>query len=208
MNICIIPARGGSQRIPGKNFKDFHGKPIVAYSIETARASKLFQKIIVSTDSPQIAALARQYGAYPHARTPEMARNEVGTQEVTRSVILDLYPNMGTHRQPLRVCCVYATCPMLTPVDLIRGRDLTLGHLRFSMAVGTEPLCDAGMFYWGEASMFIMRRPLIDPSTVMVPIPPERVCDINTMDDWHKAERMYSNLRPQNWNYFTDAEVL
>lgn len=187
--VCIIPARGGSRRIPRKNIRMFHGKPILAYSVETAKESKLFDKIVVSTDDADIAEVATKYGADIHWRDADSARDEVGTHEVAARVLEDLWIDSGI------ACVLYPCAPLITADDLMRGyRCLGLDKW-FSMSVGTDPLCDAGAFYFGDVFAFADRFPLIGPNTSMVPIPKNRVCDINTMSDWIRAEHMYEALR-------------
>jgi N-acylneuraminate cytidylyltransferase len=191
-NICVIPARGGSRRIPKKNIKLFHGKPIIAYSIETAKASGLFDEIYVSTDDVEIANVAAQYGAKIHKRPEELARDEVGTQEVGRA----FYDWLDNNRIN-EMCLIYATAPMLRVEDL-RGsyRHLLRGdRCGFVFSVGANPLRDAGMFYWGEAFLWSHEcYELIDFNSSMWPIPENRICDINTPEDWERAERMYEEL--------------
>lgn len=191
---CIIPARGGSTRIPHKNRRLFHGKPIIAYSIETARDSGLFDRIIVSTDDRDIAEIAVAYGAEVEKRSEEMARNEVGTQEVVRDALLAIEAEPNDY-----VCCVYATAPLMSAADLERGfEELGTGNYYFTFSVGTQPLCDAAQFYWGDADAFLSREPLIGPLTAMIPIVPERVCDINIESDWFRAEEMCLALQGGN----------
>lgn len=198
-SICIIPARGGSVRIPGKNIREFHGKPIIAYSIETADRSGLFDGICVSTDSREIADVARQYGANVIMRSPELALDSVGTQEVMVDTlqVLSKPIHYAYRTLPVYACCIYATAPMLTTQDLHRGLKLLQSSniLNYAFSVGTEPLHDAGQFYWGRADTFLTGKPLIAETSAMVPISTDRVCDINTEADWLKAEEMYLKLR-------------
>ncbi|WP_102795736.1 pseudaminic acid cytidylyltransferase [Bowmanella denitrificans] len=117
--IAIIPARGGSKRIPKKNIKAFCGKPLIAYSIEAAKASGLFSKIVVSTDCPKITDIARQYGAeVPFIRPPELSDDFTGTTPVVRHAI-DYLRNQGI--QPEYVCCIYSTAPLLQAIYLQQG---------------------------------------------------------------------------------------
>lgn len=193
MSIAIIPARGGSQRIPHKNVREFHGKPIIAYSIESARASGLFDKIIVSTDDVKIARIADNHGAMIHIRPAALAQDEVGTQEVVKAVL----ETIGRRAKPNGyACCIYATAPLMTADDLRRGYNIILKRLAsFAFSVGTDPLQDAGQWYWGRVSAFLESVPLIDEQTVMVPIDRRRVCDINTEEDWARAEAMFISIR-------------
>lgn len=119
MNICIIPARGGSKRIPRKNIKEFLGKPIIAYAVEAAKKSGLFDRVVVSTDDEEIAAVALLYGAEaPFLRPKELSDDFVGTTPVVAHAIREL------EKSGMRIdvaCCVYATSAFLTPELLKDG---------------------------------------------------------------------------------------
>jgi len=122
MNVAIIPARGGSKRIPKKNIKDFHGKPIIAYSIERAIQSKLFDKVIVSTDNDEIAKVAIKYGAeVPFIRPKKLSDDFTGTHEVIGHAVRWLEDN-GIKID--YACCLYATAPLIQIKDLVKGFDL------------------------------------------------------------------------------------
>lgn len=125
-NLAIIPARGGSKRIPRKNIKPFMGKPIIAYSIETALKSGLFEEVMVSTDDEEIAAVARQYGAVvPFMRSSGTANDYATTNDVLKEV-LRCYGEL--ERKFDFMCCIYATSPLLLPADLKSGFErLTKG---------------------------------------------------------------------------------
>lgn len=121
-NLCIIPARGGSKRIPRKNIKDFLGKPIIAYSIEAALNSGLFDEVMVSTDDEEIAAIAEQYGAsVPFMRSAETANDFATTRDVLNEVLFQ-YKSMGKIFDA--ICCIYATAPLITSADLITAHNL------------------------------------------------------------------------------------
>ena len=116
-NLCIIPARGGSKRIPRKNVKPFLGKPMLAYSIETALHTGLFNEIIVSTDDEKIAEVARQYGAnVPFMRSEETANDYATTADVLKEVI-SKYQEQGQEFD--NFCCLYATAPLVQSKDII-----------------------------------------------------------------------------------------
>ena len=122
VDIAIIPARGGSKRIPRKNIRPFLGKPVIGYSIEAARASGLFSEIMVSTDDEEIAAVARQLGAQvPFMRSAENSTDQAGTAEVLLEVILE-YEKRG--RQFQRGCGIFPAAPLITPATLKLGREL------------------------------------------------------------------------------------
>ncbi len=119
MKIAVIPARGGSKRIPRKNLKDFCGKPMIAWSIEAAKASGLFERIIVSTDDAEIAEVARAWGAeVPFFRPVELSDDYTGTTEV----IAHATHWVSEQGAPISaVCCIYATAPLIQVDDLARG---------------------------------------------------------------------------------------
>lgn len=120
-NICIIPARGGSKRIPRKNVRDFLGKPIIAYSIEAALKSGLFEEVMVSTEDAEIAAIAKQYGAsVPFIRSVDTANDFAGTDDVLKEVLHE-YKKQG--REFDVVCCIYATAPFVTVENLQKAYE-------------------------------------------------------------------------------------
>ena len=116
-NLCIIPARGGSKRIPRKNVKPFLGKPMLAYSIETANNTGLFDEIMVSTDDEEIAEVARKFGAnVPFMRSAETASDYATTADVLHEVI-DRYKELGLEFD--NFCCFYATAPLVQSKDVV-----------------------------------------------------------------------------------------
>lgn len=111
-NLCIIPARGGSKRIPRKNIKPFMGKPIIAYSIEAALKSGLFDEVMVSTDDEEFAEVAKQYGAsVPFLRSEATSNDYAGTEDVMAEVISE-YRKLGKEFDTF--CCLYSTAPFVT----------------------------------------------------------------------------------------------
>ena len=113
MNICVIPARGGSKRIPRKNIKEFNGKPIIAYSIEAALKSNCFDQVIVSTDDDEISEVAKKYGAQvPFLRPDELSNDYAGTIPVIKHAIEWMEDNKSSVEN---VCCLYATAPFIRP---------------------------------------------------------------------------------------------
>lgn len=230
MKLAVIPARGGSKRIPGKNIKPFGGKPIIAWSIEAARDSGCFDRIIVSTDDDAIAAFARKFGAeVPFMRPPELSDDHTGTVPVIAHAV-----EWQNARGPVveEACCIYATAPFLRAVDIRRGLDILKGtkaDIAFSVTQYAAPIQralrvtdqgrlemfdptqfekrsqdleaawhDAGQFYWGRASAWLEQRPLFGPHAAPVELPRYRVQDIDTPDDWKRAELLYkaSELQP------------
>lgn len=185
--IAIIPARGGSVRIPKKNIRLFHGKPIISYSIEAAIESQLFDAVYVSTDSAEIGDIAAQYGARVLSRP--YCDGSQGTQELAGDILKKM-PDVDA------ACAIYATAPMINPDDLAHGQYLLkVTSPDFVMSVGTRPLRDAAQFYWGHRYAFVAGLPLVNTNTTMLPIDESRVIDINTEDDWIMAEKMYLALK-------------
>lgn len=220
MRIAVIPARGGSKRIPRKNIKPFCGKPMIAWSIEAAKSSGLFERIIVSTDDAEIAEVARLWGAeVPFMRPQELSDDYAGTTEVIA------HATQWALAQGLdvaAVCCIYATAPFVQTDDLKRGWDaLNSGDWDYAFTVtdfaapifrsfkqtdegGIEmffpehfatrsqdlpiALHDAGQFYWGRPTAWLEGKRIFDQSSRPVLIPRWRVQDIDTQDDWERAE--------------------
>ena len=122
----MIPARGGSKRIPGKNSKLFAGKPIIAWPIREALRSGMFEQIVVSTDSIDIADVAREYGAeVPFVRPADLSDDHTPTA----AVIVHTLEWMLVHGQALdNICCIYPTSPFITAEDLKRGLDIMTAH--------------------------------------------------------------------------------
>ncbi|MQA57530.1 pseudaminic acid cytidylyltransferase [Pseudomonas piscis] len=119
MNVAIIPARGGSKRIPRKNIKEFCGKPMIAWSIEAALNSGCFEQVIVSTDDPDIAEVAIEHGAsVPFMRPAALSDDHTGTTPVVRHAIEWLNQQGVT---PQYACCVYATAPLISSQDILKG---------------------------------------------------------------------------------------
>ena len=224
MRIAIIPARGGSKRIPRKNIRPFHGKPMIAYSIDAARRSGLFAGIVVSTDDPEIARVATELGAEtPFVRPAPLSDDHTGTNAVVRHA-LEWLAEHG--RSAEYACCIYATAPFIKPEYLragferlsSSGKSFAFSVTSFPFAVqralridaggGLEPCWpqhassrsqdleelyhDAGQFYWGRASAFLSDVPLYSPASLPIILPRHLVQDIDTLEDWRRAELMYA----------------
>jgi N-acylneuraminate cytidylyltransferase len=178
-----------------KNIKEFFGKPMLAYPIELAIRTGAFDAgIWVSTDSAVISKKAWQLGAKLHPRSKAMSENDIGTQEVVRNALLELWPK--EEGRPEFTCCIYPCTPLVMTLD-IRVGFAYLAQMKtyvpYVYAVGPDGK-DAGAFYWGYTKSFIDRVPLDDPRVMHVQLPAERVCDINTQEDWDRAEKMYAAL--------------
>jgi len=231
MNIAIIPARGGSKRIPRKNIKKFCGKPIIAYSIETAKASGLFDKIIVSTDDEEIAEVAKKYGAeIPFMRPRELSDDFTGTNAVVKHALEWL---MGQGEIIEYACCIYATAPFIQVECLKEGYEKLVSSgknyvftvtsfefpiqraLRLNNNGEVEPFFpehilsrsqdleeayhDAGQFYWGKVEAYLRNAPLFSPASLPLILPKHLVQDIDTVEDWRRAELMYQAAQAEGF---------
>ena len=122
MNLCVIPARGGSKRIPKKNIRDFHGKPIIAWSIESAQRSECFDRIVVSTDDLEIADVATKFNAdVPFIRPSDLSDDFTGTLPVVLHAV-NFFKSSDVHYE--NICCLYATAPLLQYSDIRKGLSL------------------------------------------------------------------------------------
>jgi pseudaminic acid cytidylyltransferase len=224
VNVAVIPARGGSKRIPRKNVRPFAGRPMIAWPLAAAAAADCFDRIVVSTDDPEIAEIARAHGAEtPFVRPADLAGDHTATQPVIAHAIeaLGLAPDIA-------VCCIYPTAPFLEAEDLVRGlARLHRGDATFVLPVTPYPFpiqravrrdadgriamfqpeafatrsqdleeaChDAGQFYWATARTWASGVPIFGDGAVGLDVPPHRVQDIDTPDDWRRAELMYAAL--------------
>jgi len=230
MRVAIIPARGGSKRIPRKNIKDFCGKPMIAWSIEAAKASGYFDRIIVSTDDHEIAEIARQWGAdVPFMRPPELSDDYTGTIPVIRHAVQWLDANESKVDY---ACCVYATAPFVSVQDLKAGWELIDGSdydYAFSVTSYGFPIQrairmteqgrvamfnpenfmtrsqdleeawhDAGQFYWGTAKAWCEEKVIFGEGSVPVKLPRHRVQDIDTPEDWTRAEWLFRAMQSES----------
>lgn len=223
MKVAIIPARGGSKRIPRKNIKPFAGKPMIGYAIDAALESGQFDRVIVSTDDAEIAEIARARGAeLPFLRPAALADDHTPTVPVIQHAI-EACDELGwgiTH-----ACCIYPGVPFIRASDLAaafdlleanggegytfpvtgfpspiqralkRGGDGTVAPFN-PEHVGTrtqdlEPAYfDAGQFYWGRAQAWLAGLNIHANGRAIV-LPEWRVVDIDTPDDWERAEALH-----------------
>lgn len=137
-SIAIITARGGSKRIPRKNIKEFLGKPIIAYTIEAAIASNMFDQVMVSTDDDEIAQIAKKYGAQVPFMRSEKTSNDFATTADVLNEVIDEYKKLGESFEYM--CCLYPTAPFVTPEAIGQamkilednGADTVLPVVKFS----------------------------------------------------------------------------
>jgi N-acylneuraminate cytidylyltransferase len=226
MNLAVIPARGGSKRIPRKNVRPFCGQPIIGWSIQAALASGCFDRVVVSTDDDEIAEVARRFGAeVPFVRPVHLADDHTGTLPVVRHAI----EACGVDAANGRVCCIYPTAPFVTADDLRRGREiLAESGADYAFGVTSYPFPiqrairltadgrvemfhpehfqtrsqdleeawhDAGQFYWGRATAWLEERPLFGHGSAPVKLPRHRVQDIDTPEDWVRAEWLFRAMQ-------------
>lgn len=231
MRLAVIPARGGSKRIPRKNIREFCGKPMLAWSIEAALQSHCFDQVIVSTDDGEIADVAQQYGAtVPFMRPAALSDDHTGTIPVIRHAIE--WIEVNTQRQPDVVCCLYATAPFVEAEDLCKGLSTlveTGSDYAFSVTSYAFPIQrairltpegrvsmfnpehfntrsqdleeayhDAGQFYWGRAEAWKEGRMIFASGSAPVHLPRHRVQDIDTAEDWERAQWMFESWRAQS----------
>lgn len=228
--VAIIPARGGSKRIPRKNVREFCGKPMIAWSIEAARSSGCFEHIIVSTDDSEVADIAHKNGAsVPFMRPAVLSDDYTGTLPVIRHAVEWLSKN-GV---PVDfACCLYATAPFVTPEVLRKGWELICSSdcsYVFSVTSYASPIQrairitdtgrvamfypeyfstrsqdleeawhDAGQFYWGAAQAWQEERVVLGKDSVPLKLPRYLVQDIDTPEDWARAEWMFKAIRAQS----------
>ena len=227
MKVAIIPARGGSKRIPRKNIKEFCGKPMIAWSIQAAIESGCFDRVIVSTDDQEIADIAKQWGAeVPFIRPAELSDDHTGTIPVIAHAVNWL---RDTGYLPTAVCCIYATAPFMQPQDLQRGEqalqqspsiDYAFSVTSYAFPIQRalrltnegrvamlqpenfmarsqdleEAWHDAGQFYWGRAEAWLGGQALFSEQAVPVKLPRYRVQDIDTPEDWERAEWLFKAM--------------
>jgi len=227
MKIAIIPARGGSKRIPRKNIKEFCGKPMIAYSIEAAIKSGCFDRVIVSTDDTEIAEVAKTYGAeIPFIRPDYLADDYTATNDVIVHAI-EFFQAQGINIE--LVSCIYATAPFITPISisesvkLIEENDsvdyavtvtefafpiqralkisnqgqLSLREPEYAMTRSQDLdlfYHDAGQVYTGRPSSFTKVSTVFKGSILPVILSPKNVQDIDTPDDWDRAEVLFKIL--------------
>ncbi|WP_455757086.1 pseudaminic acid cytidylyltransferase [Sulfurimonas sp.] len=220
--IAIIPARGASKRIPKKNIKDFFGKPLIAYSIEIALKSKLFDNVLVSTDDEEIASIAREYGAItPFVRPDKLADDFADAEDVTKHALAYL-KSIGKEYE--YVCTIYATAPLIQESYLVEAFE----KLKNSDAINcfsatsmpfpiqrtffidknercemftpefymsrsqdlVEAYQDAGQFYWTKLNKH-SDKIMFSSDSIPIILPRYLVQDIDTLEDWRRAEIMY-----------------
>jgi N-acylneuraminate cytidylyltransferase len=226
MRLAVIPARGGSKRVPRKNVRPFAGRPMIAWPIAAAIESGLFDRIVVSTEDEEIVQAAVAAGAEaPFRRPPTLSDDHTPTRPVIQHAIREME---RLFERPDLVCCIYATAPFLHAADLQDGFEALLSgdwdyafaatsfaypvqralrrteqggvamlqpEFRAARSQDLEEAChDAGMFYWGRAEAFLDDRPVFSDRSTPIMLPRTRVHDIDTEEDWARAELVFRAL--------------
>ena len=226
MRVAIIPARGGSKRIPHKNIRVFCGQPMISWSIQAAMNSELFDQIIVSTDDEGIARESEKCGAsVPFIRPAALSDDLTGIKAVVAHSIRELE---SAGQIPEFVCCIFATAPFIHQDDLIAAwekmKDVTV-DFSFPVARYAAPIqrairidesgrsgmfnpnafhCrsqdlepayhDAGQFYWGRSQAWLGENVMFSKISQPIIIPSYRVQDIDSEEDWTRAEIMFQAI--------------
>ena len=223
MNIAIIPARQGSKRIKEKNIKKFLGKPIISYTIKKAKSSKLFDYVVVSTDSLKIEKISEKFGAKVFFLRPKKISNDKAkTQDVIKHA-LKWFKNKNL--QFNYVCCIYPTSVLIKPYDLIKSYKL-IKSSKWSFVMSAQKYStqversfnlinrkislfnkkkfkknsqnlkdfyhDAGQFYWGTPKIWCSKNTINNKSTIYE-LKKYQTVDINTLEDWKFAEKIYKH---------------
>jgi N-acylneuraminate cytidylyltransferase len=158
MNIAIIPARGGSKRIPRKNIKLFHGHPVIAYAIKAAKESRVFDEVLVSTDDSEIAEIARKYDAkVPWVRPKHLADDSSTTLEVIQDAVKKLDVNSAESNN---ICCIYPVTPLLKPEFLTQGLSILMdGDWDYVISASKVSAPPERLLTLGENREIVMRFP-------------------------------------------------
>ena len=229
MQLAVIPARGGSKRIPRKNIKIFHGQPMIAWSIQAAIDSGCFDEVWVSTDDEEIAAVAQVYGAKVPFLRPAYLSDDFATTADVMSHAVEEFGKIN-HALPDYICCLYATAPFVTKADLVQGLEKIKNNsnLNYVFSATTYPFPiqraiklneydtvemfspqyfkvrsqdleeawhDAGQFYWGTAEAWLNKAMIFSTQSRVVELPRFRVQDIDTQEDWDRAEWLFKAIQ-------------
>lgn len=226
MNVAIIPARKNSKRIPHKNIKEFCGKPMLSYAINTAKEAKIFDEIIISTDCTKTCKIAESFGI----KVPKLREKYNDDFASTIDVLAYEAKRLGLKNDDC-ICCIYPCVPLLQSKFLKDGFDVFLNNQKSYIFSACEysanPLrsffvknnkiqmlaqnfvesrsqdldklyYDAGQFYFGSAENFLTKKPIFSKDSMIILIPQIFVIDINTTQDWEIAELKYHILKHKN----------
>ena len=227
MNLAIIPARGGSKRIKNKNIKLFFNKPVIYWSIKAAKQSRLFDKIIVSTDSKKIAKICKKYNVeVPFLRPKIFSSDKVSATKAVKHALF-WFKDKGIHFN--KICCIFPASPFVSKKIIKRGFNLLIKKKKsFAFTISSfsspiqralkinkngyiEPVWpsnvitrtqkfenryhDAGQIYWGTFEAFTKEKIIHSNNSVPIYIPSYLCHDIDTLEDWKKAELVFKSLK-------------
>ncbi|MBS4235024.1 pseudaminic acid cytidylyltransferase [Campylobacter vulpis] len=218
-NLCIIPARGGSKRIPRKNIIDFCGKPLMSYSIENALNSGVFEEVVVSSDDEEILQVAETFGARALMREKELSDDFSSSSKVIKSVS----EKIGAGYE--NICCLYATAPLLNAkllkeayeefiksdfsflfsaveFDYPIQRAFYLKEKKVYMFDESQYFArsqdlerayhDAGAFYFGKKEAWLKEEMIFTPNSSVYVLARNLVCDIDTPQDLEFAKKLFA----------------
>ena len=235
MRIAVIPARGGSKRIPRKNVRPFHGRPMLEWPVRAALETGLFDAVLVSTDDEEIAEVARAAGAQvPFLRTDALADDFTGVVPVIAHAVTAFEDASG---QAVELsCAIYATAPFVQAGDIRAGHDALVASPGQDYAISVTPFAfpvqralkrvetdagpglapmqpefiasrsqdlepafhDAAHFFWARRKALAGQAPVFSPKSIPIEIAPKYVQDIDTPEDWARAELMFAALHPHD----------
>ncbi len=195
-SLAIIPARGGSKRIPKKNIKNFLGKPIIQYSIEAALKSYCFDEVMVSTDNKEIAGLAESLGArIPFMRSARNADDYSGIAEVVLEVLTE-YDKIGKTFK--YICCILPTAPFISVDKLQKAYTILLNKNYDKRSKDLDPIYhDSGQFAWVLKTSLVNKKQFFTENSGAIILSEMEVQDIDNENDWLIAEMKYKLLKGQ-----------
>lgn len=225
LRIALIPARGGSKRIPRKNIRLFDGLPIIQYSIDAALKSSAIDKVVVSTDDEEIADVARKHGAEVPFMRPKNISDDFAT---TMDVLQHALSWSEKHYDVEAICCLYPTAPFVKPVDLEKSYEIFSSKKASFVFSATEfpfPIQrafkikdglielfqpefavsrsqdlvpayhDAGQFYWCQSDAIRNSEHVFGQNSAAFLLDRSRVQDIDTPEDWYFAEKLFQAMK-------------
>ena len=213
MNIAIIPARGGSKRIKNKNFKNFFGRPIITYSIDLAKKSKLFSEIIVSTDNKKIMKISKKQGATILFKRPKyLSKDNAPIIDVIAHSIKRL---RKLRLKPSNVCCIFPVSPLIKKNTLKKSlqilKNKRLNYV-FPVTKNTHSnqnqlfvsknktllknkkenkFFDAGQFYWGRAKAWENKIEIFSSKSGVIELNSKKTIDVNYISDWNRLKTIF-----------------
>jgi len=223
-NVAVILARSGSKRIPNKNLKEFCGKPMISWPIKAALESNCFEKIIVSTDSREIAEISKEFGA----EITGLREDRLSDDSTTSTKVMSYEASKVKEEFDL-ICCIYGSAPLVKHETIVKALDLLSQNQDvnyvFPVTEFSHPPSrgfrldaksrlisldsgsylkrtqdiesvyhDAGQFYFGKPEAFIKQTPIFDKNSKALVLPRTQVCDIDSEEDWEMAEILFKNI--------------